>query len=120
VNTLAVSFARAGHPNPILLTRKGEAQSLEADGGLLGIFPDDTYANGHTLIRPGDRLFLFTDGVDVAFTESPQHADWKQELLKRQHMPTTELLEDLERHLNITNGGAMPKDDLTIVVAEAS
>src|SRR5438552_3201296 len=88
VNTLAVSFARAGHPNPILLTKHGEAQILEADGGLLGIFPHDSYTNGHTLIRPGDRLFLFTDGVDVAFSQSPGEFDWKQELLARKSMST--------------------------------
>src|SRR5687768_17691371 len=41
--TRRLTFARGGHPDPLLLTRDGELKTLESEGALLGIFPDDEY-----------------------------------------------------------------------------
>ncbi|HZZ42191.1 MAG TPA: PP2C family protein-serine/threonine phosphatase [Tepidisphaeraceae bacterium] len=118
--TLAVSFARAGHPCPLLLKSDGTVEELQADGGLLGIFEDETYQDGRAQLTAGDRLILFTDGVEVAFAkgDTVDIDRWKSELLARRHLPTDQLLQDLSRHIDHECSSLDAKDDLTIIIAE--
>jgi phosphoserine phosphatase RsbU/P len=119
--TLEVSFARGGHPNPVLLSSDGVLQTLDADGGLLGIFAGDTYTDGHAKMSKGDRLFIFTDGIEVAFSDDHtiNTTKWRDELFQRRHLPTAQLLAELSTHIDAEVGSLDPKDDLTIIVAEA-
>jgi sigma-B regulation protein RsbU (phosphoserine phosphatase) len=118
--TLTFKFARGGHPSPILLTAAGEVKHLEADGGLLGIFPGDNYVEGSAQLSKGDRLFIYTDGVEVAFSDTGDiDAEcWQRELLDNANVPTDELLLNLSRRIDTETGSLQPKDDLTIVAAE--
>src|SRR3954470_15833381 len=40
-HTLEASFARGGHPNPVLSRPDGAVEDLTVDGSLLGIFPEE-------------------------------------------------------------------------------
>jgi sigma-B regulation protein RsbU (phosphoserine phosphatase) len=119
--TMEMSFARGGHPNPVMLSKEGTLTTLDADGGLLGIFAGDTYTDGHAQLGKGDRLFIFTDGIEVAFSDDHtiNTTKWRDELFKRRHLSTPKLLEDLSTHIDREVGSLDPKDDLTIIVAEA-
>lgn len=64
--TRELRYTNAGHNPPVLLRRDGAVEFLETGGFLLGIFPMATYDEGVTELRPGDVLFLFTDGVTEA------------------------------------------------------
>jgi len=59
-------YANAGHNAPILLHRDGSHERLQAGGGVLGVFPHQTFSEGAALLSPGDRVILFTDGVTEA------------------------------------------------------
>ena len=59
-------YASAGHNPPFLLRRDASCERLGEGGGVLGIFPDQTYAMGAVQLAPGDRVVLFTDGVTEA------------------------------------------------------
>jgi sigma-B regulation protein RsbU (phosphoserine phosphatase) len=60
-----VSFANAGHLQPILVDENG-AQLLETDAGMpLGIM-DNRYSEREIEMPAGSRLFLYTDGVTEA------------------------------------------------------
>lgn len=64
-----VVYAIAGHPRPILFRQKtGKAEICEGEGTFLGMFPDagDTYRDLHIQLEPGDKLFLYTDGLTEA------------------------------------------------------
>jgi phosphoserine phosphatase RsbU/P len=65
-----VIFANCGHNNPILL-RAGSKQTemLETTGQLLGPFPDEKFRTENFLMKPGDVLLLYTDGVSDAVNE---------------------------------------------------
>ncbi len=120
--TLRLTFARGGHPSPILLGADGKVQSLEADGSLLGIFPNEIFGEITVQLQPGDRVFIFTDGIEVAFCDD-QTMDvqrWRDELLRRQHLATPDLINDFAAHLDREMGSDTPKDDLTMIVMEVT
>jgi serine phosphatase RsbU (regulator of sigma subunit) len=118
--TLRLTFARGGHPSPILLGADGNVQSLEADGSLLGIFPDESFGETTVQLHGGDRVFVFTDGIEVAFSDDQQMdvQRWRDELLKRRHLSTPDLINDFAENLDRELGSLTPKDDLTMVVLE--
>jgi phosphoserine phosphatase RsbU/P len=66
--TGALHFANAGHPKPLLVHRAtGTILPLVNASGrsqpALGLFDDPPYQTTETLLKPGDLLLLFTDGL---------------------------------------------------------
>ncbi|HZK82885.1 MAG TPA: PP2C family protein-serine/threonine phosphatase [Humisphaera sp.] len=121
VKTLELTMACAGHPMPALLPADGPMKNLPTTGGLLGIFPGETYTDFTTQLSPGDRVVLYTDGMDVAFGDDPTTCNperWRQELFDRRSLPTAALLSDFSECADKESGSLQPKDDLTIVVVE--
>jgi phosphoserine phosphatase RsbU/P len=59
-------YTNAGHNAPILLRRDGSHERLASGGGVLGVFPNQTFTSGAAHLAPGDRVILFTDGVTEA------------------------------------------------------
>jgi serine phosphatase RsbU (regulator of sigma subunit) len=59
-----VRFARAGHPLPLFFPAGGHPFALSVPGPVLGIAESDFPLRAQTL-RPGDKLLLFTDGIDT-------------------------------------------------------
>ncbi len=119
--TLQATFSRGGHPCPILLRNGGMVDLPTSDGSLLGIFADGEFSDCTIQLQPGDRLFVYTDGVEVAFgDESNGHTRWNEELLKRATLDTASLLADLCAHIDSETGSLNPKDDLTLIVIDVS
>jgi sigma-B regulation protein RsbU (phosphoserine phosphatase) len=61
-----LSYVNAGHNHPFVVHRDGSHERLQAGGGVLGIFDDQTYSLGTAQLAPGDCVLLFTDGVTEA------------------------------------------------------
>ena len=98
----------------------GTVMNVESEGGLLGIFPEEKYIDNEIQLRMGDRLFVYTDGIEVAFGDDQclNTEQWRSELEKRRDMPTEQLLRELSDSLDKENGSLQPKDDVSIVVME--
>ena len=61
---LAMSWSSAGHPPPLLLHPGGEVEVIEvADGLLLGVQHRVGRTDSTTLLEPGARVLLYTDGL---------------------------------------------------------
>jgi sigma-B regulation protein RsbU (phosphoserine phosphatase) len=58
-------FARAGHPYPLYVPAEGPATFWQLEGTLLGAF-ETVYPQRQEQLRPGDKLLLYTDGLDSA------------------------------------------------------
>lgn len=65
-----LTFARAGHPHPLHLPTAGDPSLWACEGGgLLGIFVTQYREQKHVL-RAGDKLLLYTDGLDTGAGDS--------------------------------------------------
>ncbi|MGD0572135.1 MAG: PP2C family protein-serine/threonine phosphatase [Sedimentisphaerales bacterium] len=62
--TLEMTFARAGHPYPILLRRGQEPKQLEVRGSLLGVFKEAEYSEDKVQLQQGDKILLYSDGAE--------------------------------------------------------
>ena len=66
-NTSVLRYINAGHLPPLLI-RAGEfgnleVQRLETGGPVLGLIPDTPFTQGQQVIRKGDVLVAFSDGI---------------------------------------------------------
>jgi sigma-B regulation protein RsbU (phosphoserine phosphatase) len=68
-----VLYANCGHNSPILLRSNGTAEMFETTGQILGPFPNETFRTENVLMKAGDILLLYTDGISEATNE---HGDF--------------------------------------------
>jgi phosphoserine phosphatase RsbU/P len=62
--TLEMTFARAGHPYPVLIRNGQEPKQLEVRGSLLGVFKEAEYSEDKVQLQPGDKILLYSDGAE--------------------------------------------------------
>jgi phosphoserine phosphatase RsbU/P len=67
-----LQYSNAGHLPPVVMRATGKTDQLSDGGAVLGVFPGWKYENGITRLLPGDRLFLFTDGITEAMRSDGQ------------------------------------------------
>jgi len=67
----SVRISSAGHPLALVRRADGQVKAVGKPGTLLGLLPDPDLSDTRLLLRPGDSMILFTDGV----TESRSHVD---------------------------------------------
>jgi serine phosphatase RsbU (regulator of sigma subunit) len=68
--TRVLRYANAGHPHPLRLeAATGAVIPLAAQGFLLGIVPEEVYAEKEVTLAPGDAICFFTDGLVEARNE---------------------------------------------------
>lgn len=59
-----ISFARGGHPYPVLLKKNDNSiEMLKSKGTILGMFKDLVIHEKSVELEKGDRVYLFTDGI---------------------------------------------------------
>ena len=109
-------FARAGHPYPLYLPREGPATLWQIEGSLLGVF-DTRYNVQEHQLHAGDKVLLYTDGMDAASFAS--HAVGQPSLLAAaeefRRLPIDELVGRLSSDLF---GQTRQSDDLTVLGLE--
>lgn len=65
-------YSNAGHPPPVVLRDLGPVAELMTTGPPLGALTQSVYRQSEVSLNPGDRLFLYTDGV----TEARRNGDF--------------------------------------------
>ncbi|MFD4672559.1 PP2C family protein-serine/threonine phosphatase [Lentzea sp. NPDC058450] len=53
----------AGHPPPVIIRRDGGVEETTCRGQLVGVLDDLTFTPADHVLRPGDAVILFTDGL---------------------------------------------------------
>ena len=116
-------IARAGHPRPIVIRADGTVLELNAHGTLLGILDDPQLKPLSYDSSPGDRLFLFTDGIFMTPATTTRHNNARlttQQLgtMLQRHsaIPLDKALHAIERELN----DYTREDDYTLIALEVT
>lgn len=111
-------FVNAGHPSLIHCRRDGPV-CLEKTGMVLGVVAEQEYrVEGPIPVRPGDLLFLRTDGVDEAM--SPSREVFGEErllgvLAGLGDISAEAALSRVDEALSEHTGGAENEDDVTMI-----
>jgi len=62
-------YINAGHPAPILVRASGEIEIPQSTGDILGVFDAVLFEPLVLSVNPGDRFFIYTDGLIEGFGE---------------------------------------------------
>jgi sigma-B regulation protein RsbU (phosphoserine phosphatase) len=62
-------FVSAGHPPAIVVPREGQPSLLAFEGFAVGLLEEAHYEERQHALEPGDRLYVYTDGVNEAERE---------------------------------------------------
>ncbi len=117
--TLRLTYARAGHPEPILTHADGSTVSLAAPGSLLGVFPEEQYSSATVDLVRGDRVVLYTDGLEDALVgPAGQGPSLIERLASLKDRPREEMLLQLTAWIDENPAGARAEDDVTVVVLD--
>ena len=119
-----LKYAGGGHPPLMLASRTdGTVRRVEENGPILGMFAEAPYSDVEIPFRPGDRLFLYTDGAFEAMNTSlEEYGKARVEQFLKSHltMPpdalSTAFLADLSHWSGHAQGGQ--DDDITFVVLD--
>jgi sigma-B regulation protein RsbU (phosphoserine phosphatase) len=111
-----LTFARAGHPYPLHVPRDGEPHLWQIEGSLLGVF-DTAFPVQTRSVRPGDKVVLYSDGIDGACFEGRPAGSASLLACAARHraLPIGEFVAALGRDL--FGQGSQP-DDLTLLGLE--
>lgn len=61
-----ITYVNCGHPGPVLVRTDTRSDVLQATGVVLGAFRNVRFEQRSVEFRPGERLFLFSDGFSEA------------------------------------------------------
>jgi PAS domain S-box-containing protein len=113
VEVLRLDFVSAGHPPPILV-REDEAREIMVDGFPVGVVKKPGYELNRIELQPGDRVYLYSDGVSEQRDETGKM--FGVERLRRQllgHQAASlqnSIDETLQAVLNATKDGRSDDD----------
>jgi sigma-B regulation protein RsbU (phosphoserine phosphatase) len=114
-------YISAGHPTILHQPREREPCFLKGDGFAIGWGMEDEYDEYTVQLEPGDRLFLYSDGVPEALNGRLEEFGnerllevCRQTSAEDLQMAVEHLLQAIERWC----GDSGPKDDISILATE--
>ncbi len=120
LSTGNVQFANAGHNPPLLKRADGSFEYLKTRAGFVLAGMDGIrYRVGELTLNPGDRLFLYTDGVPEATNvENKLYGEDRLLSFMNQNasMEATKLLPALKANIDEFVGEAPQFDDITMLM----
>ncbi|MBE7728076.1 MAG: serine/threonine-protein phosphatase, partial [Enterocloster citroniae] len=118
--TMTLQYTNAGHNYPVLLRRGKPCEPMENSHGLfLAGLEFTEYGQDEIALEPGDRLFLYTDGVTEAHdrTNGLYGTERLVNVLENtKASPGEQVLTGVLDDIDDFSGGAPQFDDITMVV----
>jgi phosphoserine phosphatase RsbU/P len=111
----------AGHPPPLLWrAASGEVEALEEGDMPIGLFADASFQSHSVVIRPGDRLFIYSDGLlDARGPSEPFGEARLRELVRTTGAePFDQITPAFERAAAAFRNGQAREDDISMLVLE--
>lgn len=114
-------FSSAGHWGPIHVPRGGPARLLHARGFPVGVMEDVTYEEHTVTLAPGDRLYLYSDGLPEATDPDGEQFDYPRiigALERERRAPLATGLARLLERVREWRGRPGLEDDLSVLALE--
>jgi len=120
INTLELTYARAGHPYPILMRPGQPPEQLEIRGSLLGVFEQAEFPQGTIQLQHGDKLLLYSDGADSLIGGFNDRAGFcfTEKFLEATNKSIVEMLDMFHSHIQNQEIEQAEIDDITMVGLE--
>jgi len=118
-----LEYTNAGHNYPILVRNSGDHELLRDGGVIVGMMEGAAYASRSIVLKPGDLLVLYTDGITEAMDSQgdifgePRLIDIVNQVPQLQAQGVLDYI--LEAVIEFTHGH-LQADDLTLVVIKAT
>lgn len=119
LDSMVFTYSSAGHPYP-LLVRNNEVSRLEAGGTLLGVHEDQPFDEDRVVLRNGDALVLYTDGLVEAAAEDGSFFGFNgvcNAAVAFSNCQPPELAQSLVKSARDYLGDPVLKDDMTVLAA---
>jgi len=117
IKTLQLTFARAGHPYPVLIRPGRQPEQLESRGSLLGVFENADYIQQTVQLQSGDKLLLYSDGAEPFIGEFDDMTGFhfKEEFRKIADLPVVEMMDGFNSLVHNQTVRPSEVDDITAV-----
>jgi phosphoserine phosphatase RsbU/P len=121
IETGDLTFVNAGHNPPLVVGQDGKMRTLASSGLCLGMLPQMTYEVRKEILKPGDIILMYTDGITES--RSPDNEEFGDGRLadicrRNSGAPAGELMNAVFRDLDDFTRKAPAADDRTIVVVK--
>ncbi|GDY12854.1 hypothetical protein LBMAG53_17320 [Planctomycetota bacterium] len=119
LKTGEMEYANAGHNPPMIRRADGDAQYLKVNKGVaLAVMDMARYKVQKEVLKPGDLLYIYTDGVNEAM--NMQREQFSYDRLKRcidefGGESTTTICTEMRQAVQIFAGEAPQSDDITMI-----
>ncbi|TGL61376.1 SpoIIE family protein phosphatase [Leptospira sarikeiensis] len=119
LNNNTLYYSSAGHPPQVLKQKQEEADYLYSRGPIIGLKKEATYKNVKVSLRPGNRIFFFSDGIFEEFDQEKREFGENRVLsLLSKDVGLREVAEGLISELQIFVGPRGFQDDVTLLAVE--
>jgi len=117
-------YVNAGHPAPFHLSADGTMRFMEEGGPVLGPLSEATYERGFVVMKPGDLLVFYTDGIVEAMGSESEGGTLEEYgcdrmiAVAREHrgQPARAVVDAIFAGVERFTRGAPAEDDRTVMV----
>ncbi len=114
------SYASAGHGEALLWrSANQQLQHLPATGLPIGISVDEHYDSETFLLRPGDLVIVFSDGITEAINKSEEQFGLERlqtVILENATLSATEMVSKIEAAVLEFSQGREQEDDISVII----
>jgi sigma-B regulation protein RsbU (phosphoserine phosphatase) len=116
-----ITYSNAGHTLPIYLPKEHSANIVYMKGVPLGIKENPVYRERILFLKPGDRVFFYTDGIiEVANEEGELFGEerLKHIIERERNLPLVAVVNMIITEYWLYNTKLYQEDDITLVAIE--
>lgn len=117
-----LSYVLAGQEKPLLVRQAEAVAPIPGRGRFLGMIPELIIDQFEIMLRPGDKLVLFSDGVPDATNDHDQQYSHQRLIALLEQVgrdyPAGALTQHIAQEVAQFTGNAPPFDDLTLLILE--
>jgi len=117
-----ITYCNAGHNPPYQRDQEGKIHELMKGGIILGMMENMPYEVESCVLKPGERIVFYTDGITEAMNEKEE--EFGEERLKNliflyPDLSAQEFMEKVNEEIDEFCGNAPQADDITMIVLQA-